>query len=90
MGKIKVKAREGLKVFFPVKTYPAPGRRNFVLTGDETIEVNGNDLFVQKQLRIGDLIVVRRQKVSPAPSATPEEKPTKRRSKERSTKGSDE
>ena len=55
---IKVRAAEGLRVFFPHAVAAAPGRRTKILEGEETLEVSSNMRFVRRSIRCGDLVVV--------------------------------
>jgi len=59
MATIKVKAKPGLTVFFPRRIKAGPGAVCYQLTADEVIEVNGDEAFVIKRLRAGDLEIVR-------------------------------
>lgn len=54
-------ARDGspLVVHFPQRVITAPGRNTLVITGDQTAEVDPNQLFVRKRLRVGDLVIVK-------------------------------
>jgi hypothetical protein len=65
--KCRVRAGDGLKVFFPLDIKAAPGRRTFVLEGDEVIEVDRTSRFVMRSLRCGDLVMVRTEKAPAAP-----------------------
>ncbi len=56
---IKVKAGEGLMVHFPTRVITAPGARTLVIQGDQVAEVDPNQLFVIKRLRVGDLVIVK-------------------------------
>lgn len=55
----KVKAAEGLKVFFPLDVKAGPGRRTFILEGDAVVEVNTDTRFVRRRIAAGDLTIVR-------------------------------
>lgn len=57
--KIRVRAGDGLVVFFPRATLAAPGGRGYVLYGDEVVEVYADDRFVIRSLRNGDLVEVK-------------------------------
>ena len=65
--KISVRAGDGLKVFFPLRTIAAPGARAYVLEGETVLEVNGEDRFVVRRIQVGDLVVVQRSKPKPTP-----------------------
>ena len=59
---IEVRAKEGLKVFFPQRIAAAPGARTLVISGDETLTVDGDDRFVARRLEVGDLVMVKRSR----------------------------
>ncbi len=50
-------------VHFPTRVITAPGRRTLMITGDQVAEVDENQLFVRKRLRVGDLVIVKETKV---------------------------
>ena len=58
------KAGTPLVVFFPQRVITAPGRRTLSITGDQVAEVDPNQLFVRKRLRVGDLVIVKETKVA--------------------------
>lgn len=68
MSKTKVKAKDGLKVFFPLDCMAAPGRKTFVLEGEAIIEVDTVHRFVRRSIRCGDLVVVKTKSVGEAPA----------------------
>ncbi len=61
-SKISVKAKEGLKVFFPLDVVAAPGRRVKILEGEEVIEVPSHMRFVQRRIAARDLVVIKQSK----------------------------
>ncbi len=72
---IKVKAGKapdgsGLIVHFPTRVITAPGARTLTITGDQVAEVDENQLFVRKRLRVGDLVIVKDQPIKKPPAAT--------------------
>ena len=69
---IKVRAKEGLKVHFPMSVKTSPGARVFILEGDAVVEVPRDDLFVSKRMRAGDLVEVKAKKKAPAPKESSE------------------
>jgi hypothetical protein len=78
MPKIKVRAKEGLKVFFPLEVAAAPGRRVKILEGAEVLEVEANTRFVQRRIVVGDLVrcdVVPSKPKAEKPKTKPAAKP---------------
>ena len=73
---ITVRAAEGLIVFFPLSISPAPGRRHRRLVGEETVEVPADTRFVQRRIKVGDLVVVKPTKAAKSePASKPKKKP---------------
>ena len=73
---ITVRAGIGRRVFFPHRVTTAPGARTRSIHLDEVAIVDGDDRFVLKRLRVGDLVVVKQAGKSPAkPKASATKKP---------------
>jgi len=70
MAKKRVKAAEGLKVYFPLAVKAAPGARTFVLEGDSEIEIDVDNAFVARRIRKGDLVIVKPPRTTRATSTT--------------------
>ena len=66
MKLIKVNAAPGLVMHFPTRTITAPGARTLKIEGDTVIEVNGDDRFVRRRLKVGDLVLVKTEKPKPS------------------------
>lgn len=81
MAKVKVMAKKGLRVFFPRRVVAAPGARTLVLEGEAVIEVDGDERFVAKRIRVGELVVIKQTK-KPKAEAKPAGKNKKAESKE--------
>jgi len=76
---IAVKAGAGLRVYFPTRVASAPGALSLVISGDEIAHVSGDDRFVIKRLRLGDLTVVKQTgKSKPKPKTAAGDKTEKR------------
>ena len=91
MIKVKAgKAKDGsqLIVHFPHRVITAPGRRTLKITGDEVAEVDENQLFVRKRLRVGDLVIVKVEEIELEVEEVAGDKP-KKKSKKDKAKGND-
>ena len=62
MKMIKVKAAAGLVMHFPRRVISAPGARTLQITADQVAEVDGDDRFIRRRIKVGDLVLVKTEK----------------------------
>lgn len=70
----KVKAKKGIKVFFPRGVMSAPGGAGFILEGSAVVTTDASQSFVHKRIKAGDLVEVK--DVEPEPTPEPETEDT--------------
>ena len=73
MKLIKVKAGEGLTMHFPQRVVAAPGAKTLQISGETVVEVNGDDRFIRRRLKVGDLVLVKSAKVDKPKTRKPKE-----------------
>ncbi len=62
MKMIKVRAGDGLVMHFPRRVVSAPGARTMQIDGDTVVEVDADDRFIRRRLKVGDLVLVKTEK----------------------------